>query len=94
METVRYLPLKEEDMKTYIFKAVVEPDDDRWSAYCPALLKQGAATWGNTKEEALHNLEEVVKMVLESLNEHQEPIPEGPTDQVQVSQEPQVAVTL
>jgi len=81
-------------MKTYIFKAVVEPDEDRWSAYYPALLQQGAATWRHTKEEALHHLEEVVKMVVESLLEHQEPIPEGPADQVQVSLEPQVAVTL
>ncbi|MBI3799364.1 MAG: type II toxin-antitoxin system HicB family antitoxin [Deltaproteobacteria bacterium] len=81
-------------MKTYIFKAVVEPDENVWSAYCPALLQQGAATWGNTKEEALHNLEDVVKMVLESLLEHRELIPEGPTDQAQISIEPQVAVTL
>jgi predicted RNase H-like HicB family nuclease len=81
-------------MKTYIFKAVVEPDDDRWSAYCPALLKQGAATWGHTREEALRNLHEVVQLVLESLTEHGEPVPEGPADEVRVSAEPQVAVTI
>ncbi len=81
-------------MKTYIFKAVVEPDEDRWSAFCPALSKQGAATWGYTQEEALKNLQEVVQMVLESLIEHGEPVPEGPTDEVQVSAEPQVVVTV
>lgn len=81
-------------MKTYIFKAVVEPDDDRWSAYCPALLKQGAATWGHSQEEALKNLQEVVQMVLESLREHGEPVPEGPIEEVRVSQEPHVAVTV
>lgn len=81
-------------MKTYIFKAVVEPDDDRWSAYCPALLKQGAATWGHTQEEALKNLQEVVQMVLESLIEHGEPLPEGPAGEVHVSEEPHVAVTI
>jgi len=81
-------------MKTYIFKAVVEPDEDVWSAYCPALLKQGASTWGNTREEALSNLGEVVQMVVESLIEHGEPIPEGPADEVQVSTEPQIAVTV
>ena len=81
-------------MKTYIFKVVVEPDDDRWSAYCPTLLKQGAATWGYTQEEALKNIQEVVKMVLESLIEHGEPVPEGPPEEVQVSEEPQVAVTI
>jgi len=81
-------------MKTYIFKAVVEPDEDRWSAFCPALLKQGAATWGHTEEEALKNLQDVVQMVLESLIEHGDPVPEGPTDEVQVSAEPQVVVTV
>ena len=81
-------------MKTYIFKAVVEPDEDRWSAYCPALLRQGAATWGHTREEALKNIEEVVKMVLDSLIEHGEPVPEGPPEEVRVSEEPQVAVTI
>lgn len=81
-------------MKTYIFKAVVEPDEDRWSAWCPALLAQGASTWGDTREEALRNLEEVVHLVVESLQDHHEPIPEGPADQVQVSSEPQVAITL
>ena len=81
-------------MKTYIFKVVVEPDDDRWSAYSPTLLKQGAATWGYTQEEALKNIQEVVKMVLEGLIEHGEPVPEGPPEEVQVSEEPQVAVTI
>jgi predicted RNase H-like HicB family nuclease len=39
-------------MKSYLFRVVVEPDEDRWHAYCPALDKYGAATWGYTKEEA------------------------------------------
>jgi hypothetical protein len=26
-------------MKTYTFKVVVEPDEDRWHAYCPALVR-------------------------------------------------------
>lgn len=81
-------------MKTYIFKAVIEPDDDRWSAYCPALLSQGASTWGNTQEEALKNLQDVVRIVLESLVEHGESLPEGPLSEVRISEEPQVAVTI
>jgi len=81
-------------MKTYIFKAVIEPDDDRWSAYCPALLPQGASTWGVTRKEALSNLQDVVRMVLESLVDHGEPVPEGPMSEVHVSEEPQVAVTI
>jgi predicted RNase H-like HicB family nuclease len=80
--------------KTYAFKVIVEPDGDAWSAYCPALLKQGGATWGVTREEALQNIEEVVKMVVESLIEHGDPIPEEPTGEVQVFAEPLVAVTV
>ena len=81
-------------MKTYIFKAVVEPDDDRWSAYCPALVTQGASTWGDTREEALKNLEDVVRMVLESLVEHGEPLPQGPVGEVRIFEEPPIAVTI
>ena len=80
--------------KTYTFKVIVEPDEDRWHAYCPALLKQGASTWGSTQEEALKNIEEVVKMVVESLLEHGDPIPEGPKEEVAVFPESRVAVTV
>jgi predicted RNase H-like HicB family nuclease len=81
-------------MKTYTFKVVVEPDEDRWHAYCPALVRQGAATWGSTQEEAVRHIEEVVKMVVESLIEHGEPVPQEPSDQVRVSATPEVAVTI
>ena len=81
-------------MKTYTFNIVVEPDEDRWRAYCPVLERQGASTWDETREEAVKRIEEVVKMVVESLIEHGEAVPEGPSDQVQVSLEPRVAVTV
>jgi predicted RNase H-like HicB family nuclease len=68
--------------------------EDAWHAYCPALVSQGGATWGATKEEALKHIEEVVKMVVESLIEHGEPVPETPAGEVQVSTEPRVAVTI
>ncbi len=80
--------------KTYTFKVIVEPDEDRWHAYCPALLRQGAATWGYTQEEALKSIEEVVKMVVESMIEHGDPIPEGPKEEVEVFPESRVAVTV
>lgn len=76
-------------MKTYVFRVVVEPDDDRWTAYCSALLQQGASTWGYTQEEALKHIEEVVRMVVRELIEDGEPVPE----EVQVSPEPLVSVT-
>jgi predicted RNase H-like HicB family nuclease len=56
-------------MRTYTFKVVVEPDDGRWHAHCPALDRYGAATWGDTEEEAFQNIREVVQMVVEELRE-------------------------
>ena len=79
-------------MTSYVFKVVVEPDEDRWHAYCPALVDRGAATWGATPEEALANIEDVVKMVVASIMEHGEAI--EPADTVEVSREPRVAVTV
>lgn len=81
-------------MTTYAFKVVVEPDEDSWYASCPALVRQGGATWGTTREEALANLDEVVRMVVASMIEHGEPIPEEPTGPARVSEERLVAVTV
>ena len=81
-------------MKTYIFKVLVEPDEDRWFAYCPALKEQGAATWGYTEKEALKNIQEVVEMVVEELIEDGESIPEIPEQGVYVFSEPQAMVTV
>lgn len=77
---------------SYTFRAVLEPDEDVWAAYCPALVDKGVSTWGHTPEEALRNLQEVLQMVLESLRDHGEPLPEG--DAVQISSEPRVTVNL
>jgi predicted RNase H-like HicB family nuclease len=87
-------------VRTYNFKVVVEPDEDfdgnpsGWHAYCPVLESQGASTWGETEAEAIKNINAVVRMVLESMLEHGELIPEEPADQVQVTLEPRVAVTV
>jgi predicted RNase H-like HicB family nuclease len=87
-------------MKTYNFKVVVEEDEDfdghpsGFHAYCPVLERQGASTWGPTEAEALRNIDDVVHMVVASLLEHGEPVPEEPNDQVEVTVEPRVAVTV
>jgi predicted RNase H-like HicB family nuclease len=81
-------------VKTYVFRVVVEPDEERWHAFCPILEEYGAATWGYTEAEALKNITEVVEMVLEELVAEQAPIPEGPVEEVFISAEPRVAVTL
>ena len=62
-------------MKTYVFRVVVEPDEDGWHSYCPILESYGASTWGYTREEALKNIEEVVEMVIEEFVEEGRPVP-------------------
>ena len=81
-------------MKTYEFRVVVEPDEDRWVAYCPALVKQGAATWGYTREEASKNIKEVLEMVIEDLLELGIPIPEPPPEEASALPEERLAVTV
>jgi predicted RNase H-like HicB family nuclease len=77
-------------MKTGSFKVVVEPDADSlgnraWHAYCPALESVGAATSGRTRDEALKNINEVVDMIVEESIEERRPLPEGPSDDVEVA---------
>ena len=90
MSTYTYIPIEGRGMTTYTFQVVVEPDEDAWHAYCPALVRQGAATWGATKEEALANIREVVELVVADLIEAGERLPEG----AHISREPLVSVTV
>lgn len=62
-------------MKTYIFPIALEEADGAWHVYVPGLEEQGAATWGNTKDEALRNIQEVVQMVVEEMLEDGESLP-------------------
>jgi predicted RNase H-like HicB family nuclease len=77
-------------LATYTFKVVIEPDEDAWHAHCPALEAYGAATWGDTREEALRHIREVVEMVVAELVEDDEPIPADAPG----SEEPLVSVTV
>jgi predicted RNase H-like HicB family nuclease len=87
-------------MKTYSFTVVVEPDEDfdgnpsGWHAYCPALKHLGGATWGETREEALKNISEVVHMIVEE----GKPLPESPLGSVEVEEvsleQPRIAVNV
>ena len=90
-------------MKTYNFKVVVEPDEDAlgnpaWHAYCPALESVGAATSGRTRDEALKNINEVVRMIVEEFIEEGRPLPESPADDVEVTEvskdTPRIALTV
>ena len=86
--------------KTYNFKVVIEPDEDfdgnpkGFHAFCPALEKQGASTWGETEREAVRNIESVVRMVVESMREHGEQLPESHQGDLEVTVEPRVAITV
>jgi predicted RNase H-like HicB family nuclease len=81
-------------MKTYTFKVIVEPDNDRWHASCPTLQKYGGATWGASKEEAYRHIQEVVQMIIEELTEDGIAIPDGPREDVEVLSDTRVAVTV
>ena len=81
-------------MRSYTFKVVVEPDEDRWHAYCPALEARGASTWGRTREEALKHIDQVVQLIVESMVEHGEPLPQETSEEVQVTIEPRVTVNV
>jgi len=90
-------------MKTYSFKVVVESDEDAqgnpaWHAYCPALESVGGSTSGRTKEEALSNINEVVRMIVQEFIEEGKPLPEGPGDSVEIEEvseeRPRIAVTV
>lgn len=78
----------------YTFRVVVESDDASWYAYCPLLEDRGAATWGETKDEALKNLHEVLQLVLKTMTEHGEAIPQEPAEDVKATSEPWVSVAV
>jgi predicted RNase H-like HicB family nuclease len=94
-------PIQNNDIqaKSYSFRVVIEPDkfeDGRpaYHVFCPALQQYGASTWGNTEEEALKSIQEVVQMIVEELVEDGIAIPEGPREEVVVFTEPRVSVTV
>ncbi len=101
-------------MKTYTFEVIIEEDkwlDERikdpvWRAYIPALVHQGASSWGYTQKEALKSLQDAVDLLIESLLEHgEEHLLESivqyekenasePCSQIQVSDVPLIVVTI
>ena len=81
-------------MKTYTFKVVVESDEGGYHAYCPALRYLGAVTQGATESEALANINEVVRMIVDELHEDGKPLPAVSTDDIEVFDGTRVAVTV
>lgn len=64
--------------KSYRFRVEIEPDEDVWFVRCPSLERYGAATWGETQEQARKRIQEVLNMVLQTMLEEGIPIPEEP----------------
>jgi predicted RNase H-like HicB family nuclease len=69
------------------FTVVLTPDEDD-----PAVLNvsvpslPGCHTWGKGKRQALRRAKEAIALYIESLNEHNEPIPaEAETAQIEIS---------
>jgi len=56
-------------------RIMVEPDDERFHAYCPEL--KGLHVDGATEEEALGNAKDAANAYLRSLIKHNDPIPLG-----------------
>lgn len=56
---------------------IVEPDDDGYHAFCPAL--KGLHVSGQTEKEAMKNAADGAILYLESLIKHGDPIPVGVT---------------
>jgi predicted RNase H-like HicB family nuclease len=81
------------ELRTYTFTVVAEAEDGMWHAYCPTLLAYGAATWGDTREEVLAHIREMVGMVVERLAEEGASVPAAPADQEPVTGE-QIVVTV
>ena len=60
-------------MKEFAFTVIIEPDNDSYHAYVPAL--KGCHTFGDTLEEAQTNIVEAMQLHLESMLEDGEEIP-------------------
>lgn len=56
-------------MKYVVLTAIIEPEGDNYNALCKEL---GVASFGNTVQEALHNLQEATSLYLDTLGDYGE----------------------
>lgn len=63
-------------MTTYNFTIVIEPDDDAFHAFVPAL--PGCHSFGNTVDEARARIAEAIELHIESMIDDGEPVPVEP----------------
>lgn len=62
-------------MSAAVYTAIIEPDEDAFHAYIPAL--PGCHTFGDTVEEARANLIEAAELHLDAMRADGEAIPVG-----------------
>ena len=62
-------------MTTYVFQVSIEPDGEGWRAFYAPLEHIGASTWGNTQEEAIKHIHEVLSLIVDELLEEGKNIP-------------------
>jgi len=56
------------------YRIIIEQDEDgAFVVECPSL--PGCISQGNTRKEAIENIQDAIRGYLESLNKHGEPIP-------------------
>lgn len=60
--------------KVYRFTVIIEPDEEGYHAYVPAL--PGCHTFGSTIEEVKENIKEAIALHIESMLEDGETVPE------------------
>lgn len=65
-------------MKSYVFKVVVEPDEhedgrEAYQAHCPEI--EEAVTWGDTREEAVERINELLQALVQIRLEKGQPVP-------------------
>lgn len=58
------------------FTVVIEPDEDAYHAFVPAL--PGCHTFGDTVDEALMHIKEAMALYIEGLIETNQPVPVEP----------------
>ncbi|KPK77752.1 MAG: hypothetical protein AMJ89_01880 [candidate division Zixibacteria bacterium SM23_73] len=67
--------MKEKTMEKYNYTIILEREEDGgYHAFCPAL--PGCHTQGDTYDEAMENIKDAIRLYIESLKAHQDPIPE------------------
>ncbi len=62
-------------MKEYTYTVVLEREEDGgYHAFCPAL--PGCHSQGDTYDEALANIQDAIKLYIESLQKHGDKVPD------------------